>query len=104
MDQVLIDRMRDAAAPLGRGIGIQGEGDGTREASRGRFAEIVAGLVSEVNDKQVQAESDAAGLAKGEVDMMDAVVSLNEADLSLRMIMQLRDRALEAYQSILHSI
>jgi flagellar hook-basal body complex protein FliE len=103
MDQVLIDRMRDAAAPLGREIGV-GAGGAARDATGSRFAEIVAGLVGEANQKQVQAESDAAGLARGEVDMMDAVVSLNEADLSLRMIMQIRDRALEAYQTILQSI
>ena len=35
---------------------------------------------------------------------MDAVVSLNEADLSLRMMMQIRDRALDAYQRILRTI
>ncbi len=103
MDQVLIDRLREPGA-LGRGTGLVGGGEKSPETIGSRFADIVAGLVSEANEKQVQAESDAAGLAKGEVDMMDAVVSLNEADLSLRMIMQIRDRALEAYQTVLQSI
>jgi flagellar hook-basal body complex protein FliE len=103
MDQVLIDRIRESGA-LGRTGDLLGAGQKSQESVGGRFAEIMAGLVSEANGKQVQAESDAAGLAKGEVDMMDAVVSLNEADLSLRMIMQIRDRALEAYQTILQSI
>ncbi len=104
MDQVLIDRLREPGSLLGRGLGVAGGGQTNAEPIGGRFAEIVSGLVSEANEKQVKAESDAAGLATGEVDMMDAVVSLNEADLSLRMIMQIRDRALEAYQSILQSI
>lgn len=104
MDQVLIDRLREPGSLLGRGLGVAGASQTNAESIGGRFAEIVSGLVSEANEKQVQAESDAAGLATGEVDMMDAVVSLNEADLSLRMIMQIRDRALEAYQSILQSI
>ena len=101
MDQVLIDRLRDVGQ-AGRAPGLTGES--ARETGGARFSEIIAGLVAETNQKQVQAESDAAGLARGEVDMMDAVVSLNDADLSLRMIMQIRDRALEAYQSILQSI
>lgn len=102
MDQVLIDRLRN---PAGIGSSPLGVGEeAARSAPAGRFAEIVAGLVAEANQKQVVAEASAAGLARGEVDMMDAVVSLNEADLSLRMIMQIRDRALEAYQSILQSI
>lgn len=103
MDQVLIDRLREPGA-LSGGTGLLGAGPKSPEATSGRFAEIVAGLVGEVNQKQVEAETAAAGVATGEVDMMDAVVSLNDADLSLRMIMQIRDRALEAYQSILQSI
>lgn len=102
MDQVLIDRLREAGPLVGRASGAASERPA--EAGAGSFAQIMAGLVADVNTKQVQAESDAAGLARGEVDMMDAVVSLNEADLSLRMLMQIRDRALEAYQSILQSI
>jgi len=101
MDQVLIDRLREVGS-AGRATGLSGEA--TRETGGASFSEIISGLVAETNQKQVQAESDAAGLARGEVDMMDAVVSLNEADLSLRMIMQIRDRALEAYQTILQSI
>jgi flagellar hook-basal body complex protein FliE len=101
MDQVLIDRLREAGS-LARGPAPSAQSGS--EATGSQFAEIISGLVSEANTKQVQAESDAAGLAEGKVDMMDAVISLNEADLSLRMIMQIRDRALEAYQSILQSI
>ena len=64
----------------------------------------MSGLISEVNEKQNIAESNAVGLAKGEVDIMDTVVSLNEADLSLRMIMQIRDRAIDSYQRVLRTI
>ncbi len=101
MDQVLIDRLREVGS-AGRATALTGQP--TRETGAPSFSEIIGDLVADTNQKQVQAESDAAGLARGEVDMMDAVVSLNEADLSLRMIMQIRDRALEAYQSILQSI
>ncbi len=57
-----------------------------------------------MNEKQNAAADDAEGLARGEVGIMDAVISLNEADLSLRMMMQIRDRALESYQRIMRSI
>ncbi|MBY0399176.1 flagellar hook-basal body complex protein FliE [Myxococcota bacterium] len=101
MDQVLIDRLREVGN-AGRAAGLPN--DAPRASGGASFSEIIGGLVAETNQKQVQAEAAAAGLARGEVDMMDAVVSLNEADLSLRMIMQIRDRALEAYQTILQSI
>jgi flagellar hook-basal body complex protein FliE len=100
MEQVLIERLRELTPKLDAPIGQTGK----NEAPGGRFAEIVESLMTEVNQKQNAAEANAAGLAKGEVGMMETVVSLNEADLSLRMMMQLRDRALDAYQRILQSI
>ncbi|GEM_PF-4906332 len=101
MDQVLIDRIREATPSLDDPHGARA---GKTEAPGGRFADIVSGLVGEVNAKQNQAASNAEGLAKGETGIMETVVSLNEADLSLRMMMQLRDRALDAYQRILRTI
>ena len=100
MEQVLIERLREITPSLDAPIG----GERSAEATGSRFAELVSGLIGEVNEKQKAAEADATGLAKGEVDIMDAVMSLNEADLSLRMMMQLRDRALDAYQRILRTI
>ena len=102
MEQILIDRLRDVTPSLNDPIGIDQAGG--KNAPGTRFAEIVADLVGEVNEKQNEAQGNAVGLAKGEVGIMDTVVSLNEADLSLRMMMQLRDRALDAYQRILRTI
>ena len=100
MEQVLIDRIRDLA-PIERGeIGSKG---GTQAVGK-EFAELVSGLIADVNEKQKVAEDNAVGLAKGEVGIMDAVVSLNEADLSLRLMMQIRDRAIDSYQRILRTI
>ena len=100
MEQVLIDRFRELTPIAGAEIG---EARG-KETVGGRFAELGSGLISDVNQKQNVAESNAVGLDKGEVGIMDAVVSLNEADLSLRMMMQIRDRAIESYQRILRTL
>ena len=100
MEQVLVERLRELTPSLDREIGV----GAAKPGAGSRFSELMSGLISEVNDKQNQAESNAVGLAKGEVGIMDAVVSLNEADLSLRMMMQIRDRALDAYQRILRTI
>ena len=100
MEQMLIDRFRELTPIGSTDIG----GASGKETVGGRFAEIVSGLISDVNEKQNAAETNAVGLAKGEVGIMDAVVSLNEADLSLRMMMQIRDRAIDSYQRILRTI
>ena len=102
MDSVLVERLREVTPNLDDPFGRSGKADAPAAGSQ--FGEIVAGLVEEVNQKQNEAQANAVGLAKGEVGIMETVVSLNEADLSLRMMMQLRDRALDAYQRILRTI
>jgi flagellar hook-basal body complex protein FliE len=102
MDSVLVERLREVTPRLDEPVGL--EPARGREAPSGRFGEIVADLVSDVNEKQNAASANAVGLARGEVGIMETVVSLNDADLSLRMMMQLRDRALDAYQRILRTI
>lgn len=100
MEQALIERLREITPRLDGELGRAAE----RPEAGGRFSELVSGLIAEVNARQNAAEANAEGLAKGEVGMMETVVSLNEADLSLRMMMQIRDRALDAYQRILRTI
>ena len=100
MEQVLIDRFRDLSPLSGTEVG----GAAKKDVAGSRFAELVSGLMADVNQKQNTAEANAVGLAKGEVGIMDTVVSLNEADLSLRMMMQIRDRAIDSYQRILRTI
>ncbi len=100
MEQVLIDRLRDLTPIQGNDIGSVGG----KETAGSRFADLMTGLIADVNQKQNTAEASAVGLAKGDVGIMDAVVALNEADLSLRMMMQIRDRAIDSYQRILRTI
>lgn len=102
MESALIGSLRDATPSLDDPFGTKKPD--AKAAPGGRFAEIVADLVGEVNVKQNAATANVEGLARGEVGIMDAVLSLDEADLSLRMMMQLRDRALDAYQRILRTI
>ena len=99
MEQVLIERLREITPKLDAPFVSE-----PSKSEGSRFAEMVSGLIGEVNEKQNTASANADGLAKGEVGIMDTVVSLNEADLSLRMIMQVRDRAIDSYQRILRTI
>ena len=97
---MLVERLREITPSLDQPFA----GAESKGPVNGRFAEMMSGLIADVNRKQNAATENAEGLAKGEVGIMDAVVSLNEADLSLRMMMQIRDRAVDAYQRILRTL
>ena len=67
----------------------------------GSFAKEIGEALSTVNQEIVQAESAARELAAGKGDLVETMISLGRADVSLRMVVNLRNRMLEAYQEIM---
>jgi flagellar hook-basal body complex protein FliE len=87
------------AAPLGsqRPAALAGAG----ERSTG-FKNLLDGYLEQVNDLQVQADRTVRDLATGKLDNLhQVVVAINEADLSFRLMMQVRNRLVEAYKEII---
>ncbi len=83
--------------------GIVRPGVDAAKASAGgtEFAEVVKKALEAVDTDQKVAESQAGMLARGEGDVLETMVSLNRADLSLKFALQVRNRALEAYKEIM---
>lgn len=65
------------------------------------FAERLGALLGEADRVQQDAEAQAGALAAGRGDVVETMVSLSHAELSLQLVVQVRDRALEAYQEIM---
>jgi len=85
---------RAAVAALPRRPEAAGEAPGSS------FGELVKGLVSEVNQSQSRAEASASALARGEAGIVETVLALNDADLKLRLAVEVRNRFLAAWQEI----
>ena len=64
------------------------------------FAEVLKGLVSETNQEVVQAEDQARLLAEGKAGIVETVLAMNKADLSMRFVVELRNRFVEAYREV----
>jgi flagellar hook-basal body complex protein FliE len=66
------------------------------------FKELIGRYVREVNDLQQEADQSVLELATGKTDNLHQVVAaLSEADLSFRLMMEIRNKLLEAYQQIM---
>ena len=65
------------------------------------FADQFKAALSEANETLQGAEESAQKLAAGEVDVVETMIALGKADLSLRFVVALRNRALEAYNEIM---
>ena len=67
------------------------------------FGEILRGSMNEVNDLQIQADQAIQELAAGESKSLhETMILLEKADISFRLMMQVRNKLLEAYRDIMH--
>lgn len=71
-------------------------------AERGiNFAERLGDLLRAASEDQRAADTEAQKVAAGTGDGLDAMLALSKADLSLRLVAELRNRGLEAFQEIM---
>lgn len=69
--------------------------------ARGDFAETLRALVRETDADQKAAEHAATDLANDRGDVVETMVALSKAELSLRAVTEVRNRALEAFHEIM---
>lgn len=67
-----------------------------------KFGEMLKTSLSEVNQAQIGANRAAEQIAAGETkNLHGTMIQLEKADISLRMMVQMRNKAVEAYQEIM---
>ncbi len=73
-----------------------------RETEKGSFLTVLEQKLSLVNKLQKEAEGAGESLAVGESrSIHETMISLERADLALRLLTQMRNKALEAYREIM---
>ena len=66
------------------------------------FVDYLSSQVEQVNHKIVAADQRVADVATGKSqNLHEMMVALNKADLSLKMLTQVRNKAVEAYQELM---
>lgn len=66
------------------------------------FAQMLSGIVGEVENQQKSADNAVQQLhAGGEKNLHEAMIAMEQADISIRFMVQVRNKALEAYQEIM---
>ena len=69
---------------------------------RDEFADKLDAMLTGVNDAQQVADSHLSELAKGgDVDIHGTMIALEEADITLRTMVSVRDKVLEAYKQVM---
>lgn len=65
------------------------------------FGKVLSEMINEVNQKQVDGDLASKKLQTGEAEHLhEVMLAVEQADISLRMLVQIRNRAQQAYDEI----
>ncbi len=68
------------------------------------FSKVLEGSISEVNGLQENAQKAMSDMATGEVkDLHQAAIAIDKAELSMKMMLEVRNKALNAYKEIIRT-
>jgi len=71
-------------------------------SAREGFGDLLAKTINEVNQKQIDGDQASNKLQVGDAKHLhEVMIAVEEADLSLRMLVQMRNRAQQAYDEIM---
>ena len=74
------------------------------EKSEDSFGEILKDAISTVNELQKQSDKEIQKLMAGESqDLHTTLIAVQKADLSFQMMMQVRNKIVQAYQEIMRT-
>ena len=66
------------------------------------FSSLFDDMISQVNQQQLAADQAVEQLhAGGAKNLHDVMIAMEQADISLRMLVQVRNKAMDAYQEIM---
>jgi flagellar hook-basal body complex protein FliE len=71
--------------------------------SGGSFGKLLSEAIQQVNDVEKTSQSEFQKFLSSESDLHSVMIALEKADLSFQVMMQLRNKIVQAYQEIMKS-
>ena len=93
--------MIDPINTLNKRIASKNWGTADNDESEPAFSDRLKSMLKDVNTKQHKADSDAQKVIRGELGIHEGMMSMSEADISLRYMLQVRSRVMQAYNEII---
>ena len=91
-------RIHQLQAALAQSVNVKGQADrGARS-----FEELIGQAIDRVNGLERDANRSIAELLEGKTDVHGAMIALQKADISMRLLLTVRNKVIEAYKEIMH--
>ena len=65
------------------------------------FGDVIKQAIKRVNDMQIRADQSVEQLLKGETGIHETMIAGQKADISLRLLLQLRNKVMDAYKEVM---
>lgn len=89
---------------LQQGLAKPGQSQQTEKTDGKSFADVLKESINEVDDLQKDGEKALADMATGQVqDLHQAAIAINKAETSMKMMLEVRNKAISAYKEILRT-
>ncbi len=72
----------------------------TRTNSQG-FGDVIKQAIKRVSDMQLRADQSVEQLLKGETGIHETMIALQKADISFRLLLQVRNKVMDAYREVM---
>lgn len=80
---------------------LKSKSTGSNESSSTDFAQELRNALGNVNDMQVDSERAMSDIATGSVkDLHQAAIAIDKAEISMKLMLEVRNKALNAYKEI----
>ncbi|NVL89805.1 MAG: flagellar hook-basal body complex protein FliE [Desulfobacterales bacterium] len=77
------------------------QGDKKTRAGQKNFGDVIKQAIKQVNDMEIQADQSIEQLLKGEAGVHETMMAVQKADISLRLLLQVRNKVMDAYREIM---
>ena len=66
------------------------------------FDKVIKGAINNVNKLEKDSNQSIMDLLNGKADIQETMISLQKADISMRLFLAIRNKAVDAYREIMH--
>ena len=96
-----VARLADPAAGLGKGAGATGA-DAMGGATNGSsFGAMLKDALSSVGEAGQKSDAQSKAMISGKADMVDVVTAVSQTEVAVETMVAVRNKVIEAYQSIM---
>jgi flagellar hook-basal body complex protein FliE len=72
------------------------------KAGSSEFGKVIKETIERVNRLDQEADRSIMDLLKGKTDIHESMIALQKMDISMRLLLTVRNKAVEAYKEIMH--